>query len=145
MLTASKNPKAVTDKLSKEYTLKGVGPPEYYLGDDIERIVEPEKALTMGSGTYIDKCLTIYEQLFGGLPPNKIYTSLDAKDHPELGMSKNLDKAGMQLYWKLLGMLQWAVTMGKIKIMCVTMTMGGFRAQPRQEHMNRLKQIYGFF
>ena len=32
MLIASKNPKAITDKLSKEYTLKGVGPPEYYLG-----------------------------------------------------------------------------------------------------------------
>ena len=55
MLIASKNPKALTDKLSKNYTLKGAGPPEYYLGADIERIVEPEEIFTMGSGTYIDK------------------------------------------------------------------------------------------
>ena len=61
MLIASKNPKAITDELKKAYTLKGVGPPEYYLGADMERITEPEKVFTMGSGTYIDKCLTIYE------------------------------------------------------------------------------------
>ena len=67
MLIASKNPKAITDMLSEEYTLKGVGPLEYYLGVDVARIDEPEKVFTMGSGTYIDKCLTIYKQFFGGL------------------------------------------------------------------------------
>ena len=60
-LFASKNPKAITDKQLKEYTLKGVSPPKYYFGADIEKIEEPGKVLTMGSGTYIDKCLTIYE------------------------------------------------------------------------------------
>ena len=43
MLIASKNPKAITDILSKKYTLKGVGPREYYLGADIARIEKPEK------------------------------------------------------------------------------------------------------
>lgn len=144
LLIASKNPKAIVDELSKEYTLKGVGPPEYYLGANIERIEDPEKVLTMGSGTYIDKCLVIFEQLFGAPPPNKVFTPLDPKDHPEMDTSAFLDKAGMQLYWKLLGMLQWAVTLGRIDIMCATMTMGGFRAQPRQGHMDRLKRIFGF-
>ena len=53
MLIAFKNPKANIDKLSKEYTLKGVGPPEYYLGADNARNEEPEKVFTMDSGTYI--------------------------------------------------------------------------------------------
>ena len=88
MLIASKNPKAITDKLSKEYTLKGVSPPEYFLGANIARIEELEKVLTMGSGT-------IYKQLFGGLPPNKIYTSLDPKDYPELDKSTFLDQTGI--------------------------------------------------
>jgi len=82
MLIASKNPTAITDKLSKEYTLKGVGPPDYYLAVDIARIEEPEKVLTMGSDTYIEKCLTLYKELFGGLPPNKFYSPMDPKDHP---------------------------------------------------------------
>ena len=144
MLIASRNPKAIVDELSKEYTLKGVGPPKYYLGADMQRINEPEKVFTMGSGTYIDKCLTIYEQLFGEMPSKKVFTPLDPKDHPEMDTSAFLDKTGMQLYWKLLGMLQWAVTLGRIDIMCATMTLGGFRAQPRQGHLDRLKRVFGF-
>src|ERR687890_2512504 len=141
MMIVSKNPKAIVDELSKEYTLKGVGPPEYYLGANIERIEDSEKVLTMGSGTYIDKCLVIFEQLFGAPPPAKVFTPLDPKDHPEMDTSAFLDKTGLQLYWKLLGMLQWAVTLGQIDIMCACMTMGGFKAQLRQEHMDRLKRI----
>jgi hypothetical protein len=143
MLIASKNPKAIVDELSKEYTLKGVGPPKYYLGADMEKIDDPEKVFTMGSGTYIDKCLTIYEQLFGE-SPKKVFTPLDPKDHPEMDTTAFLDKTGMHLYWKLLGMLQWAVTLGRIDIMCATMTLGGFRAQPRQGHLERLKRVFGF-
>ena len=98
MLIAFKNPKAIKDKLSKEYTLKGDGVPEYYLGADIERIEELKNFFTMGSSTYIDKCLTIYEQLFGGQPPNKIHTPLDPKDHPELDKSAFLDQTSIHLY-----------------------------------------------
>ena len=65
MFIAFKNPKAIVDELSKEYTLKGDGPPRYYLGADMERLNEPEKVFSMGSGTSIDKCLTIHEQLVG--------------------------------------------------------------------------------
>jgi len=91
LLITFQNPKAIVDELSKEYTLKGVGPPEYYLGANIERIDSPEKVLTMGSGTYIDKCLVIYEQLFGAPPPNKVWTPLDPKDHPEMDTTTFLD------------------------------------------------------
>ena len=41
-------------------------------------------------------------------------------------------------------MLQWAVALGRIDIMCAVMTMGGFRCQPRIGHLNRLKRIFGF-
>ena len=54
----------------------------------------------------------LYEQLSGEPPPKKINAPLDPKDHPELDNTDLLDDVGMQLYWKLLGMLQWAVTLG---------------------------------
>ena len=38
----------------------------------------------------------------------------------------------------------WAVTLGRIDIMCAVMTMGGFRCQPRIGHLDRLKRIFGF-
>ena len=57
---------------------------------------------------------------------------------------RSLDKVSMQLYWKLLGMLQWAAILGRIDVMCATITMGGFRAQPRQGHQDKLKRFFEF-
>src|SRR5687767_7105069 len=98
----------------------------------------------MGSSTYIKMCLTTYEQLFEESPPKKINCPLDSKDHPELDETDILDDVGMHLYWKLLGMLQWAVTLGHIDIMCAVMTMGRFRRQPRIGHLDRLMRIFEF-
>jgi hypothetical protein len=129
--------------LEKEYTLKGVGFPKHYLGADMKILEKPEKLFIMGSSTYIKRCLVTYGQLFGETP-KKVNCPLDHKDHPELDESAFLDDVGMHLYWKLLGMLQWAVTLGRIDIMCAIMTMGGFRCQPRIGHLDRLKRIFGF-
>ena len=86
----------------------------------------------------------VYEQIFGEQPARKINAPLDPKDHPELDDTDLLDEVGTHLYWKLLGMLQWAVTLGRIDIISAVMTMGGFRCQPRIGHMNRLKRILEF-
>ena len=141
MLIISKDTKAIVDVLEKEYTLKGVGEPKYYLGADMMQLEKPENIFVMGSGTYIKRCLSVYEQIFGTKPKRRVYSLLDPKDHPELDKSEFLDEEGMHIYWKLLGMLQWAVTIGRIDIMCAVMTMEGFRCQPRIGHLERLKRI----
>ena len=105
-MVISQNSEAIFDVLGKEYTLKGVGGHEYYLGADMKNMEEPENAFIMGSGTYIERCLTVYEQIFGKQPPKKVHSPLEPKDHPELDESDFLDEKGMHLYWKLLGMLQ---------------------------------------
>jgi len=139
-----RNNKEIINVLSKEYTLKGAGFPKYYLGADMKKVEKPENVFIMGSATFINCCLTVYEQLFGEQPKKNVTAPLDPKDHPELNKTEFLDNVGMHLYWKLLGMLQWAVTLGRIGIMCAVMTMGGFRCQPRIGHMDRLKRIFGF-
>ena len=62
--------------------MKEVGPPNYHLGADMEKIKQPEKVYTVGSGTYNNKCLVICEQIFRDLSPKKVFTTLDPKDHP---------------------------------------------------------------
>ncbi|MGH3054698.1 MAG: reverse transcriptase domain-containing protein, partial [Gaiellaceae bacterium] len=144
ILICGKKPLEIIEKLKRQYTLKGVGAPEYYLGGDFERREEPEKVLTWGSKTYINKIIEMYKTQFGDLPEKDIHTPLDPGDHPELDVSAEVDSKGIQQYQSMIGMLQWAVTLGRIDIYCAVMTMSRFRVQPRQGHLDRLKRIFGY-
>ena len=146
LLILSKKPNDVIAALRKKYKfkLKGVGFPKYYLGADIERRTHPESVLIMGSKTYIGKILGLYEKMFGSPPPANIHTPLDPADHPELDDSKECDAAGVKQYQSLMGMLQWAVTLGRIDIHCSVMTMSRFRTCPRIGHLDRVKRIFAY-
>ena len=63
---------------------------------------------------------------------------LDKGDHPEVDLSDLLDEKGIQQYQSLVGVMQWAVSIGRLDITTAVMTMSGFRAAPRQGHMYRL-------
>ena len=67
----------------------------------MQQLEKPENIFTMGSGTYIKRCLTVYEQLFGA-KPKRVDILLDPKDHPELDKTDFQDDKEMHLYWKLL-------------------------------------------
>ena len=54
MLIISKDPDSILDILKKEYTLKGVGEPKYYLGADMTHVKKPKEVFVMGSETYIN-------------------------------------------------------------------------------------------
>ena len=57
---------------------------------DVQQLEKPENIFTMGSGTYIKLCLTVYEQLFEA-KPKRVNCPLDPKDHPELDQTDFLD------------------------------------------------------
>ena len=55
-----------------------------------------------------------------------------------------MDAQGIAQYQSLIGALQWLVSLGRFDIAQAVMTMGRFRAAPRQGHMDRIKRIYGY-
>ena len=149
LLFASKNPMWLMEQLEKKYgyVLKGVGAPEYYLGADIKRVDKDDVdsgVLTMGSTTYVKRCLDNYEKLLGLKPPKKVSQPMDPKYYPELDESDLLDERGRKIYWSLIGMLQWAVTIGRIDIHHAVMCMSRFRAQPRKGHLQAVTKIFGY-
>ena len=144
LIVMHKDPMSIVKFLEERYTLKGVGTPEYHLGGDIEWRTEPERVLTWGSRTYVKRCLESYEKLFGAPPTKEVHAPLDPSDHPELDESPLLEQDGIQRYQSLMGMLQWAVTLGRMDIMCAVMTMSRFRAMPREGHLERLKRIFAY-
>ena len=97
----------------------------------------------MGSKTYVRRILTQFE-LVMGYKPKRVKTPLDPKDHPELDESPFINKKAKKIYWSLMGMLQWAVTIGRMDIHVAVMTMGRFRMEPRKGHLERVARIFGF-
>jgi len=73
-----------------------------------------------------------------------VTTPLEPGDHPELDESSTLDAKQTRLYQSLIGMLQWAVTIGRIDIHCAVMTMSRFSSAPKQGHLDRVKRIFAY-
>ena len=149
LIFASKNPmwlmKALEEKCN--YKLKGVGVPEYYLGADIKRVDKDtvdNGVLTMGSTTYVKRCLENFERLLGLKPPKRVSQPMDPKYYPELDTTDFLDEQGRQIYWSLIGMLQWAVTIGRIDIHHAVMCLSRFCAQPRKGHLQAVTKLFGY-
>ncbi|MCA1806788.1 MAG: hypothetical protein LC687_02830, partial [Actinobacteria bacterium] len=142
---ASKNPQAIIDSLKgapNNFKLKGTGTMEFHLGCDFFR--DASNTLCVGPRKYIERMVQQYESLFGCKPSHKVTSPLEKNDHPELDDSPLLDADGINKYQSLIGVLQWAITLGRFDIATSVMTMSGFRVAPRQGHLERVQRICGY-
>jgi hypothetical protein len=142
---ASRNPQAIIDALEgapNNFKLKGTGPMTFHLGCDYFR--DADGTLCVGPRTYIDRMIAQYEALFGCKPKQNVSSPLEKNDHPELDDSELLDEDDIIKYQSLIGVLQWAITLGRFDIGTSVMTMSGFRVAPRQGHLDRVRRICGF-
>ena len=145
VLIQSKDPMVIVDALKQCYKLKGVGHPEFFLGADIKRVDHPEEnVLAMGCQTYVKKCLESVEKMIGEPIKSEIHAPLVPGDHPGLDDSAGINVDKQQQYQSMIGMLQWAVTLGRIDIACAVMTMSCFCVAPREGHFKRVVRIFGF-
>ena len=143
LLILSKEPQAIVDTLLQDYDfkLKGTGPIEFHLGCDFLR--DEDGVLRYAPLKYIAKSLEEYKRLFGSYP--KQYASpLEKGDHPELDSSPELDLEQTKIYQSLIGVLQWAIQIGRMDLCTSVMTMSRFRVAPRQGHLDRVKRIFGY-
>ena len=68
--------------------------------------------------------------------PSKCYTPLTTDYKPELETSPELKADGVQYYQELIGILRWAVELGKVNILLLeTLLMSTYLAMPRSGHL----------
>jgi hypothetical protein len=82
--------------------------------------------------------------MFGEKPPQLAQSPFEKSDHSELDTSDLLEHEGVQQYQSLVGSMQWAVSLGRFDVATAVMTLSGFRAAPRQGHLDRAKRVVGY-
>jgi hypothetical protein len=125
-----------------KFKLKGTGSIAFHLGCDFFR--DDDDVLCMAPRKYIDKMIDGYERMFGEKPKMNVYSPLEKGDHPEVDTSELLEPKQIQMYQSLVGSMQWAVSLGRLDIATAVMTLSGFRALPRQGHLDRAKRVIGY-
>jgi len=145
LLVMSKNPMAIIDELKKEYQLKGVGAPEYYLGGDItsSRDKDGKMRISQSARTYIKRVCEKLEPLMGWKLKN-FGSPLESDYHPELDVSGLLSSDDTSKYRMMVGSLNWVVTLGRFDVHYATQTMARYGMVPRVGHLDAMKRIFGY-
>ena len=140
----SKDPQAIVDKLVKDYKfkLKGTGPISYHLGCDFVR--DEDKVLCIQPKKYFEWMVETYIRLFGEKPKELYSSPLEKGDHPELDTSDLLDADGIQKFQSMIGVMQWAISIGHFDIATAVMSLSSFHVAPRVGHLERCKHIYAY-
>ena len=76
--------------------------------------------------------------------PTKCGTPLKSGYRPELDTSQELKQDGLQRYQELIGMLRWAVELGRVDILLEMALMSTHLALPRWGHLEQLYHIFGY-
>ena len=137
---AAQDPKEIINILKSKYNLKvkGDGPLTFHLGADYFQ--DPDGTMVSQPKKHIEKLKETYVRLFDTEPSKGLKTPLEKNDHPELDTSEILEGQEVNHYLTMVGQLQWLITLGRFDIQAQVITMYRFRAQPRQGHLDRLKE-----
>ena len=146
----SHDPGKIMDVIESRYRLKEKpSAPDIYLGQKIKPFTVESSGKTVWSFSaeaYLAKAIPVVESKFpkinlkefGGNQP------LPTGYHPEVDESPTLDEDDTHLYGSYIGILQWAVELGRIDIAHSTSLMARFRANPREEHLKRVVGIFAW-
>ena len=150
ILSISDDPKSALLALTSTFKLKDdkIEPPEMYLGAQLGKVqVDDAECWTMSAEKYVAAAVKSVEESLAkrGLRlPGKVYTPLPVDYRPELETSPELKSVGVQTYQEMIGMIRWAVELGRVDILLEASLMSTYMAMPREGHLQQLYRIFGF-
>jgi hypothetical protein len=151
IFSIGKDPSAILSRLSKYFTLKegSVGPPDQYLGAKIRSSigVEGTKFLTKSSSQNVQEAVKNVERWIQErdmkLPPRSD-THMSTMYRPELDTIPELSSEVANWYQSAIGVLRWAVELGRIDITTETSMLAAQMALPREGHMIVVLRIFSY-
>ena len=153
VLSVSMDPKAILTKIDQHFKLKpeSIGVPKTYLGATISKFRLPDdptkERWAMSSEQYVKEAVKNVERWLSERGTNlktKAPSVLPSGYRPELDVSPELDDDDANYYLSVIGILVWAVELGRSEITTETSMMSAFRAAPRQGHLEAVFHMFAY-
>jgi len=122
--------------------------PEVYLGGNIEKkTINGHDTWTLCSLNYVKAAIkTITEAAVkrGIKVNNKPKIPMHANYYPELDTSNELEDDDITFYQEVIGVLRWAIELGRVDIHLEVSLMSAYQASPRRGHLEELIHIVAY-
>ena len=153
ILILSEKTKQIMSSLQGVYRVKpeSIKPPDTYLGSNIGRYAFPSKPNKeywyMGSQQYLKEAtrnVIQWAEKHGYMIKTKASSVLPCGYRPELETSDFCDPEMHTFFQQQIGILRWAVELGRIDIACEVSILSSFLAAPRMGHIEAILHIYAY-
>ena len=153
ILLVSHQPKPTLEELGKIYALKdgSLDKPEIYLGAQLYEHFLPDgrKAWAMASDKYVKSAVTTVEDLLksdgdGSHLKTTAKEPVPTSYRPELDVSEELNAEMTSRYRQLVGILRWAVELGRVDIYHEVALLSQYLAAPRVGHLETLYHVFAY-
>ena len=150
ILSVSLDATSILKSIQLNFKLKDdkIEPPSDYLSTVLGQMdVDGKTGWYLSSEKYVKSAIENVEQTLqksGQKLPSKCKTPLRSSYRPELDTSPELNEDGLQCYQELIGVLWWAVELGRVDILLETLMMSTHLALPRRGHLEQLYHMFGY-
>jgi len=152
VLHLAEDPSEDMTRLSKIYRLKdGTGEPDRYLAGNIERVQTSDGSVvwSLSCHDYLNNAIQqikselsqkdlALKQFGTGLRP------YPASYRPEMDVTPTLDEEGTNKFQQLIGILRWAIELGRIDILTEVSCLSQHLAEPRDGHLIAVYKIFKY-
>jgi hypothetical protein len=120
-----------------------------YLGASLAKmsLADGTWCWTMSPDKYVKSAISNVEETLakeGRRLPGKCVAPFSCNSFPWLETSTELNAAGIQRYQELIGVLRWAVEIGRVDILLETSLLSTYLAMPRAGHLEQAYHIFGY-
>ena len=151
IMVICKDPKLVLQRIDKYFKVKdkSIHPPNIYLGGKLRPVTLPSGEICWGQSAskYVQEAVRNLENWLKE-QNNKLHTRCDTPMStsywPELDTSEQLNAKMTNYYQSAIGVLRWAVELGRIDITTKVSMLASQMALPRVGHFNAVLHIFTY-
>ena len=151
VIAISHEPEKVIEGIQAVFKLKGdkAEVPEMYLGGGVKQVetASGTKCWTLTSEKYVKTAVANVEEKLAKSNlrlPSKCGTPFTSGYVPSEDTSSELDGNGTRYYQELIGVLRWAIELGRVDMLLEVALLSSHLALPRSGHLQQVYHIFGY-